>query len=178
MFIIKIPLTKRVIQQIEKKYNNIKNITQEPKEINNVNKFTFEWSNPKNELEYVCCWNCAYKILYKESIGIPVEINDQSFKCYGYFCSWECAARYLYDKYFINNPQDYYNQYSLLCIAYQTINNCTKCVINKAPPKEVLKEFGGTIDYSEYRNTERNIDFYKLPLVPLSIYIMNMSKQL
>ena len=62
----------------------------------------------------------------------------------------------------------------MYCIS---INNCKNCVINKAPPKEVLKEFGGTIDYDEYRNKNRIIDFYKLPLVPLNIYIMNMSKQ-
>ena len=176
MFIVKIPLTRKDIKRIENKISTPLQISSVVENTIAVNKFNFEWSNPSNELDYVCCWNCAYKILYKESIGIPVDIIDQSFRCYGYFCSWECAVRYLYDKYFISNPQDYYNQYSLLCIAYQKINNCTKCVINKAPPKEVLKEFGGTIDYNDYRNNNRNIDFYKLPLVPLNIYIMNMSK--
>lgn len=180
MFIAKIPLTRKDIKRITNNMLNPLQISKPSETITNnnniVNQFNFEWSNPVNELEYVCCWNCAYKVLYKESIGIPVDIIKQSFRCYGYFCSWECAVRYLYDKYFISNPHDYYNQYSLLCIAYQKINNCTKCTINKAPPKEVLKEFGGTIDYNDYRNNKRNIDFYKLPLVPLNIYIMNMSK--
>lgn len=188
MFIIKIPLTPKEIKQLEKKFKSETKVglcnmeansnipVQDPQYSKVVTKFAFEWVNPNNDLDYVCCWNCAYKILYKESIGIPVDIIDQSFRCYGYFCSWECAARYLYDKYFIDNPIDYYNQYSLLCIAYQKINQCTKVVLNKAPPKEVLKEFGGTVDYNDYRNTNRVIDFYKLPLVPLNIYIMNMTK--
>ena len=172
-FIIKIPLTRKDIKRIEQKYTSL----ELPPENNVIETFHFEWNTPSDNLNYVRCWNCAYNMLIRESIGIPVDIVDQSFRCYGYFCSWECAVRYLYDNYFINNPQDYYNQYSLLCIAYQKINNCKNCVINKAPPKEVLKEFGGTIDYEEYRNKDRMIDFYKLPLVPLNIYIMNMSKQ-
>ena len=150
-FIIKIPLTKKDIKRIEQKYTSL----ELPKEKTVVDTFHFEWNTPNDNLNYVRCWNCAYNMLARESIGIPVDIVDQSFRCYGYFCSWECAVRYLYDNYFVNNPQDYYNQYSLLCIAYQKINNCKNCVINKAPPKEVLKEFGGTIDYDEYRNKNR-----------------------
>ena len=180
MFICKIPLTRKDIKRIEKQVKVVKTqqtvLPQKEPERQTVSKFHFEWSHPQNELDYVCCWNCAYKIPYKESVGIPVDIVEQSFRCYGYFCSWNCAARYLYDKFFVTNPQDYYNQYSLLCIAYQRINNCTKCILNKAPPKEVLKECGGTVDYDDYRNNDRVIDFYKLPLVPLNIYIMNMTK--
>lgn len=176
MFIIKIPLTRKDIKRIENKYRNETVVHADEHAAKSVEQFQFEWTNSSNDFEYVCCWNCAYKMLYKKSIGIPVDIVEQSFRCYGYFCSWECAVRYLYDKLFLSNPQEYFNQYSLLCIAYQKINNCTKCVLNKAPPKEVLKEFGGTIEYSDYRNVNRNIDFYKLPLVPLNVYIMNMSK--
>lgn len=184
MFICKIPLTRKDIHRIEKQMknstaslqNDFVSFGQSETKQQTVSKFHFEWTHPQNELEYVCCWNCSYKIPYKESVGIPVDIVDQSFRCYGYFCSWSCAARYLYDKYFIINPQDYYNQYSLLCIAYQRIHNCTKCILNKAPPKEVLKEFGGTVDYNDYRSKDHNVDFYKLPLVPLDIYIMNMTK--
>ena len=84
-FIIKIPLTKKDIKRIEQKYTSL----ELPKENTVVDTFHFEWNTPTDQLNYVRCWNCAYNMLVRESIGIPVDIIDKSFRCYGYFCSWE-----------------------------------------------------------------------------------------
>ena len=72
MFICKIPLTRKDIHRIEKQMkntaslqNDIVSFGQSETKQQTVSKFHFEWTHPQNELEYVCCWNCAYKIPYK-----------------------------------------------------------------------------------------------------------------
>ena len=172
--IVKIPLVKKDLVDIKKRYESTL-LTESNKMLT---KMSFKWAN--SDLKYVSCWNCAYELLAHKCIGIPTSIQNQHFVCYGYFCSFECAVRFICDTLFVTNPTEYYNQYSLLCIAYQKLNTdqkITNCAIEKAPPRFVLQRFGGIVSYDEYHRNNRTtkIDFYRLPLVPLDIYIMNMS---
>lgn len=172
MYIVKIPL-----------FNDMPGNSNAHKETKcPIKKYKFCWDN--RDLTYVMCWNCAFELLTSECIGIPTSIQDSSFVCYGYFCSFECAARYLYDTLFVQKPDEYYNEYSLLCMARNILLNGNNDDDNghtsippleMAPPRMVLEKFGGTVSYEDYRHHPKNIEFYRLPLVPLDVYIMNMS---
>lgn len=190
MYIVKIPLFN---DNLENDKNNSSNNT--TSDSNNIitthkcnnkcpfKKYQFCWDN--KDLTYVMCWNCSFELLVSECVGIPTIIQNSKFVCYGYFCSFECAARYLYDTLFVQKPDEYYNEYSLLCMARNILyNNDDETKDNQssyipplemAPPRMVLKNFGGTVSYEEYRHHPKNIEFYRLPLVPLDVYIMNMS---
>ena len=80
-------------------------------------------------------------------VSIPQKYNNNKFYVYGNFCSFNCAASHIFSK----NDDYMWKQYNLLNTLQKKISNNNWKKIKLAPPKEVLKIFGGYMTIDEYR---------------------------
>lgn len=92
-----------------------------------------------------CMWCChAFDGI---PVSIPQKYNNDKFYVYGNFCSFNCAASHIFSK----NDDYMWKQYNLLNTLQKKISNNNWKKIKLAPPKEVLKIFGGYMTIDEYR---------------------------
>jgi hypothetical protein len=92
--------------------------------------------------ETACFWCCA----------IPSHILDEDWHMYGNFCSPECATAYLFKERIDAHVQ--WERYALLNSLYSEdaeVPAGSPRGIRPAPPREVLRMFGGSMDISEFR---------------------------
>lgn len=90
------------------------------------------------------CWHCTLE-LGEKHIGIPFKYENDIYYTYGHFCTFSCAKSYLDDGNWINKSK--YLDY--LYGFYYSVGN--KGIIYPAPPKEMLKEYGGELDHNNYK---------------------------
>ncbi len=108
--------------------------------------------DPWPEQTYIKCWHCSlnFKTI---PLGIPYKIYTKDIKIIYYvlgcFCSFACTLSYIHDKY---NVCSHYE--SLLHLLWLEFGNTG--VINKAPPKEIMIEYGGELSENLYRNIVKN----------------------
>lgn len=111
------------------------------------------------------CWWCCHSF---EGSPIPIPIsydeNKQIFKVYGNFCSFSCARA------FSSKNKDFErNTYLLTYLRYKLTGNIES--IKSAPPKEVLKAFGGILDIETFRNTNSIFSLVRPPFLPFNSQI-------
>lgn len=100
--------------------------------------------------EIACFWCCHG--FSSHPCAIPSHIMDEVWYMYGNFCSPECATAYLFKERLDNHVQ--WERYALLNSLYTDdaeIKACSSSGIRPAPPREILRMFGGTMDIGEYR---------------------------
>jgi hypothetical protein len=100
--------------------------------------------------EIACFWCCHS--FPSAPCAIPSHILDEIWYMYGNFCSPECSTAYLFKERIDNHVQ--WERYALLNSLYAEdaqIPHGSPCGIRPAPPREVLRMFGGSMDISEYR---------------------------
>lgn len=141
---------------------------------------------PENvKSECVCFWDTEY--FHSIPIGLPYKIikntnemcdsmcnfDNKQFKykymVYGYFCSFPCAAAYNYSL----KDSQVNQRFTLLNNLYEDVFNIQN-TINLAPPREMLKKFGGTLNITEYRNKcNQNVQYQNIipPLMSLRCQI-------
>lgn len=113
-------------------YNILASVTEEISE-------TKKWPDKTD----ILCWWCSHSF---DTIPIPgvhgYNEFTKTFKLRGIFCSWECAAAHTF------------KETNSLARLYQLFRLWTKNkeAIIPAPPKIVLKSFGGYMDIEEFRN--------------------------
>jgi hypothetical protein len=114
----------------------------------------FQDSNRYNKLpsstDIACFWCCHN--FTSCPCAIPSHILDEIWYMYGNFCSPECATSYLFKERVDNHVQ--WERYALLNSLYAEdaeVPAGSPCGIRPAPPREVLRMFGGSMDISEYR---------------------------
>jgi len=99
----------------------------------------------------ICCfWCCHY--FATPPFAIPSHILDEIWYMYGNFCSAECATSYLFKERIDSHVQ--WERYALLNSLYSDdveLPPGSPSGIRPAPPREVLRMFGGSMDISEYR---------------------------
>tara|TARA_B110000211_G_scaffold78923_1_gene92555 strand:+ start:3577 stop:4731 length:1155 start_codon:yes stop_codon:yes gene_type:complete len=97
----------------------------------------------------ICCWWCTEKFTCRPCCLPKYKLND-TFHATGVFCSPECTAAYNFD-----NPKnnDVWEQYSLLNLLYKSRY---KENIPQAPPRELLKKFGGSLTIEQFRGNNLN----------------------
>lgn len=132
-----------------------------------VTTFTSLYSLNHNEKEVNCneelkhqktdiaCWWCAHTF-DTYIVNLPTKYVEKKdvFKVKGIFCSFECASSYSF-KVLRHSNLDIIKHY------YRRLYNCRGSVdIKMAPPKEILKMFGGTVDIKDYRNGNHNISYF------------------
>lgn len=100
--------------------------------------------------EIACFWCCHG--FSGHPCAIPSHIMDEVWYMYGNFCSPECATAYLFKERIDNHVQ--WERYALLNSLYTDdadIKSGASSGIRPAPPREILRMFGGTMDIAEYR---------------------------
>jgi hypothetical protein len=100
--------------------------------------------------ETACFWCCHS--FNSPPIAIPSHILDEDWHMYGNFCSPECATAYLFKERIDAHVQ--WERYALLNSLYSEdaeVPAGSPRGIRPAPPREVLRMFGGSMDISEFR---------------------------
>ncbi len=100
----------------------------------------------------VACFWCCHNFT-TPPCAIPSHILDEVWYMYGNFCSPECAVAYLFREKKIDSHMQW-ERYALLNSLYGADADLPKGSphgIRPAPPREVLRMFGGSMDISEYR---------------------------
>jgi hypothetical protein len=99
----------------------------------------------------VSCFWCCHSF-HTAPFAIPSHILDEIWYMYGNFCSAECATSYLFKERIDSHVQ--WERYALLNSLYAddaAVAPGSPKGIRPAPPREVLRMFGGSMDISEYR---------------------------
>ncbi len=99
--------------------------------------------------EVACFWDCHP--FRGTPCVIPVGIEEGIWRVYGNFCCPECAASYLFQERLDSHVQ--WERYALLNRLYAGyLGEDRDKTLRLAPPKSILRLFGGTLDISEYRD--------------------------
>ncbi len=120
------------------------------------------WPESTNIHCYWCCHSFG-----NTPTCLPEYFKKGKFYVSGCFCSFNCAASYNFSK----NDEDIWERYSLLNLMYKKMYNQNFIRIPLAPPREVLKTFGGYLSIDEYRENLMKMDkmfnVIKPPLVAI-----------
>jgi hypothetical protein len=149
-----------IIQEHTNKMNkkNLKNILVE---FINSNMYQ-EWPDQTN----IHCWWCSHQF-DGPPCTLPEYIRRDKFYVSGCFCSFNCAASYNFNK----NDNGVWERYTLLNLMYKKLYNTNFVKIEMAPPREVLKMFGGYMSIEEFRNycikQDRKFQIIKPPLISI-----------
>lgn len=119
----------------------------------------------------VACFWCCHNFT-SAPVAIPSHILDETWYMYGNFCSPECAVAYLFKEKIDTHTQ--WERYALLNSLYHADAELPighPNGIRPAPPREVLRMFGGSMDISEYRavvhEKKLRIDVLTPPMVSI-----------
>ncbi len=119
----------------------------------------------------IACFWCCHSFT-SPPCAIPAYVLDEVWNMYGNFCSPECASAYLFKEKIDVHVQ--HERYALLNTLYGKdcgYDSDSFSGIRLAPPREVLRMFGGCMDIGEYRAIvhERKIrvDVISPPLVSI-----------
>ena len=123
----------------------------------NLKNIMYEFINANNdkvwpETTNIYCWWCCHPFTWMPC-ALPEYLKKDKFYVNGCFCSFNCAASYNFSK----CDDDIWERYSLLNLMYKKLYNSKFIKINLAPPREILKIFGGYMSIDEFReNSHRN----------------------
>ena len=138
---------------------NVKNILYEFVNSNAANT----WPESTN----TCCWWCCHTF-EGMPCALPELYRRDKFYVSGVYCSFQCAAAYNFSK---NDGEDMWMRYSLLNLMYKKMFGTKFVKIGLAPPREVLKIFGGYMCIDEFREGSLRMDkiyhILKPPLVAI-----------
>ena len=93
------------------------------------------------------CWWCSYTFDCTPC-GIPISYSPETneFWAYGCFCSFNCALAYIIE--YVTDQK--WEKTAFLHLMYQKIYKVND-KIYPAFPREILKDYGGTLDIDDYR---------------------------
>jgi hypothetical protein len=123
----------------------------------NLKNIMYEFINANNdkiwpETTNIYCWWCCHPFTWMPC-ALPEYYKKDKFYVNGCFCTFNCAASYNFSK----CDDDIWERYSLLNLMYKKIYNTKFIKINLAPPREILKIFGGYMSIDEFReNSHKN----------------------
>ena len=123
---------------------------------------TKEWPISTN----VSCWWCTYNF-NNIPCGLPINKHKNKYNVLGIFCSPECAAAYNFD----SKDNYMWERYALLNTVYSKDSSKDSNKIKLAPPREILKKFGGHITINQFRNSGNKDYNYKLIIPPIKSII-------
>jgi len=131
----------------------------------------YEFINANNEKTWpestnIYCWWCCHPFTCTPC-AIPEYYKKEKFYVNGCFCSFNCATSYNFSK----NDDNMWERYSLLNLMYKKLYNNKFVKINLAPPREILKIFGGYMSIEEFRENsyknEKTFSVVKPPLISI-----------
>jgi hypothetical protein len=134
----------------------------------NLKNIMYEFINANNDKTWpestnIYCWWCCHPFTCTPC-AIPEYYKKEKFYVNGCFCSFNCAASYNFSK----NDDNIWERYSLLNLMYKKLYNNKFIKINLAPPREILKIFGGYMAIDEFReNSYKNEKTFSVVNPPL-----------
>ena len=137
----------------------------------NLRNILYEFINANNDKTWpestnIYCWWCCHPF-NGPPCAVPEYYRKERFYVNGCFCSFNCAASYNFSK----NDNNMWERYSLLNLMYKKLFNQKFVKINMAPPREILKIFGGYMSIEEFRETslknDKNYKVIKPPLISI-----------
>lgn len=112
------------------------------------------------------CWWCCHPF-HGVPCALPELYRKEKFFVSGCFCSFNCTASYNFSK----NDDSMWERYSLLNLMYKKLYNQKFVKISLAPPREILKIFGGYMSIDEFRDNslknEKVFTVVKPPLISI-----------
>ena len=139
--------------------------------------YEFIHSNKENvwpEKTNIHCWWCCHPFA-NTPCCLPEYYKNGKFYVYGVFCSFNCCASYNFSK----NDEEIWERYSLLNLMYKKLYNEKIVRIKLAPPREILKIFGGYLSIEEFReNLEHHSKIFKLIYPPLECIIPKVEESI
>lgn len=121
-----------------------------------------------------CFW-CCHGFSWQASV-LPIyyDTYKNSYICEGHFCSPECALAHNYaDTKTVESLK--WNKHSLLRNLYSKIY--TNRILSPAPPRTLLRMFGGPLDIEQYRDYTTSVNdiiLSELPPIRLVFPTMNI----
>ena len=121
-----------------------------------------------------CFW-CCHKFDWSPAVlPISYDAYKNIYTCEGHYCSPECALAYLY-KQIQTSDTVRWNRHTLLRDMYTSMY--TRRELSIAPPRTMLRMFGGPLDITQYRaytTTVNNLVASELPPIRLVFPTMNI----
>ena len=117
----------------------------------------------------ILCWWCCHNFS-TTPFPLPEKYYDKKYTVFGNFCGPSCACAYNIDI----NDHKLWERNSLILKLYNELIDKEIDNIYPAPPKQLLKKFGGNSTIEEFRNKTKNIYSSRLiipPMVPLTTLI-------
>lgn len=129
--------------------------------------------------EQTCCFWCCHKFSWC-AVVIPISYDSYKniYTCEGHFCSPECALSHVYSDNRLSESTKW-NRHSLIRHLYGELYKDRD--LSPAPPRTLLRMFGGPLDieqYREYTCGDNNIVLSELHPVRLLFPSMNVQAPL
>jgi len=109
--------------------------------------FYNEKINWPEETDIHCWWCCHQFKGPPKTLPYSYDHTKKRYKVMGIFCSWSCSMSYSSDDHSICSNYDKWQLTRFLSEVYGT----TKFKVKRAPPRQVLKMFGGKMTIEEFR---------------------------
>ncbi len=117
------------------------------------------------EVSDAACFWCCHSFGHRPVI-LPVRDTGEHLIVTGNFCCPECSVSYLFDM-----RQDSHTRWEQLALLYRVYSDACKGKIYPAPPKSILKLFGGNLTIEEYRGLIQSykvrVDLHLPPMVSI-----------
>ncbi len=111
-----------------------------------------------------CFWCCH--TFTNRPVVLPTRDTGEHLIVTGNFCCPECALAYLFDIH-----QDSHTRWDQLSLLYRVYGDACLGKIHPAPPRAILKMFGGNLSIQEYRALMRSqtvrVDIHLPPMVSI-----------
>jgi hypothetical protein len=128
-----------------------------------------EYDRKMNITNDILCWWCCHSF-NNQIFGIPIKKEKEIYKVYGCFCNLKCAKSY-------NDNEDIslllkQQRDTLIDILNHDIRKEYDSgikfeIVKKAPPREVLKIFGGYMEIEEFRNEKKELKLIYPPIITI-----------
>lgn len=125
---------------------------------------------------HTCCFWCCHKFAWSPVFSpVSYDAYKNLYTCEGHFCSPECALAYNYSDNRISDSTKW-NRHSLLRFLYGDLYKDR--TLSPAPPKTLLRMFGGPLDIEQYREYMFNDNHIVVSeLYPIRVLFPSMNVQ-
>jgi len=124
--------------------------------------------------EHTACFWCCHSFVGNTFVlPISYEAYKNIYTCEGNFCAPECALAYLYAEYTISDGTRW-NRHALLNHLYESLYTSG---ISPAPPRTLLRMFGGPLDIEQFRDYSagtNDIVLSSMPPIRMAFPSMNI----
>lgn len=179
VFFLRIPENLDSVAPVDEKqtYSDIIQVTEEnPRFGNDILKpILMSIQNLTEYSDHVHCFWCCHDFA-RPSFSLPIsfDTNKNVFICSGVFCSPECSLAYLYADVNVSDNSRW-QRHALLKDLYKKLYEDKD--ISIAPPRSLLRIFGGPLDikqFREYVSSTCDIILSELPPIRMAIPSMNI----